>query len=202
MTDRMFIPHKAPPDPVETYISSNKGSFLDSIPAQPPVALTYRLTDASGGTTVPKGRQGTVVLSVTNPSNVDVKFRSLALRFAAGSDGDELFLAPSGKDSKTGKSPIHNVVTYELVGKPEGWSVQGAPVANNTDGGMMAKIISTDNANGSSVPSGGLELKITGTVNSTAGTVRFRMLEGAVSRPGVDGIPAGDYYTSFDLTKS
>lgn len=198
----MFIPHKAPPDPVKTYIEDNKASFLEKVPPPPAVALTYNLLKEQGGNTIEKGKYGTVVLSVNNTANVDIKFRSLSLRMPVGLDADELFVPPDGKDPTTGKSPINNLVFYELMGNPDGWSVQGAPVANNTDGTMMAKIISTDKKDGSTIPEGGLTLQITGTVNATAGTVTFRMLEGAVSRPGVEGIPAGDYYTSFVLTKA
>ncbi|KAG9254830.1 uncharacterized protein F5Z01DRAFT_673975 [Emericellopsis atlantica] len=202
MLCEMFVPRKPPPDPVKGYINDNKLGFLQPIPSPPAVALTYKLTGQSGGTTVPEGQKCTITLSVTNPANLNIKFRSLALRLPVGSDGDELFVAPSGKDEKTGKSPIYDVVTYDLDGKPDGWSVQGAPVANNTDGSMMAKIISTNNTDGSSIPAGGLTLHVTGTVNKTAGKVTFRLLEGAVSRPGVQDIPAGDYYTFLYLTKA
>lgn len=158
--------------------------------------LSYSLQNS----TVKCGTAVNLVINISNPSNSNLTFRYFTIRFYAGDADDHLFAAPAGGDVTNRQPPTSDLVTYAVIYGQASFGVVGANRANPGDHSMVASITPVGNVKSVALPSGGIQVTLSGTINMTASTAKITVTEGAQNRG--TNIPNSDYYTVLRVTKS
>lgn len=185
----IFVHRPKPRDPVDKYLDDHLDGFFNPMKQRPSMTLTYNVTPS-----VSLNQQGSIVIHISNPQTSTLHFTSISIAIPAGTEDTQLFIAPSGIDTTvtSPKAPTTNLVTYTLNSDQAVFQVAGSPVPNNSDGALMARITPVGTATSAQLPSGGLTLTVTGSVNAKAGSVRVKVQESAADRGGT--IPNRDFY--------